>query len=242
MMEILGRIGGVFSDTIKAWNSFNSNDSHICFFRTTQNAAISSHSKRSLQAIKAMFLEMERDHNKIIFLKQKCSEFSSTVSHKLYLFPLSLLAAGAESLTFQMQLKLRLILENKAAADQSGKISEFTVSVSSCGYTLGIALADAGLLQVLYPPALAAAIFSMQQSAVPFELTPRAFGFALVALFIMVYAIRFVSRHLLQHFRVLQEISAVWFKNRNLNGKVHTTDIELGEMVADISTDRSVIA
>jgi hypothetical protein len=240
-IEVLGRIGGVFSDTIKAWKSFNSNNSHICFFRTTEDAAISSHSKRSLRAIKAIFQEMEKDHNKIMSLKRKCSEFSSTVSHKLYLFPSSLFATGADSLTFQMKLKLRLILENKAVADQNGKISEFTVSVSSCGYTLGITLADAGLLQVLYPPALAAAIFSMQKSAVPFELTPRAFAFALAALFVLVYAIRFVGRRLLPHFRVLKEISAVWFKNRNLNGKTHTTDIELGEIVADISTDRNAI-
>jgi hypothetical protein len=139
-----------------------------------------------------------------------------------------------------MQLKLRLIMENKTAADQNGKISEFTVSVSSCGYKLGVTLANAGLLQVLYPPTLAAAIFSMQQSAVPFELTPRAFFYALVALFIMVYATQFIGRHLLPHFKVLRGISTVWFKNRNLNGKAHTTDIELGEIVA-ISTDRSVI-
>jgi hypothetical protein len=94
-IEVLGRIGGVFSDTIKAWKSFNSNNSHICFFRTTEDAAISSHSKRSLRAIKAIFQEMEKDHNKIMFLKQKCSEFSSTVSHKLYLFPSSFICNGS---------------------------------------------------------------------------------------------------------------------------------------------------
>jgi hypothetical protein len=81
----------------------------------------------------------------------------------------------------------------------------------------------------------------MQKSAVPFELTPRSFAFALTALFVMVYATLFVDRRLLPHFRVLKEISALWFKNRNLNGKTHTTDIELGEIVADISTDRHAI-
>jgi hypothetical protein len=139
-------------------------------------------------------------------------------------------------------LKLRLILESKAAADEYGKISEFTISVSTCWYTLEITLADAGLLQVLYPPALAAAIFSMQKSAVPFDLTPQAFAFALVVLFIMVYVIRFVGRHVLPHFRVLQEISAAWLKNRNLNGKAHAVvDIELGEIMADVSADRIVV-
>lgn len=101
-MEVLGQIGGVLSDNIKAWKSFSPNDSHMGFFHTTEDAAISSHSKRCLQAIKAIFQEMEGDHNKIVLLKQKCSEFSSTVSHKLYFFPSSLLTAGAESLILQI--------------------------------------------------------------------------------------------------------------------------------------------
>jgi hypothetical protein len=96
-MEVLGRFGGVLSDTIKELKSFS--DSHICFFRPTEDAAISSHSRRSLQSMKTTLQEMEKTHNKIMFLKQKCSEYSSTVSYKLYLFLSSSFAAGADSLT-----------------------------------------------------------------------------------------------------------------------------------------------
>jgi hypothetical protein len=235
-MEVLRRIGGVLSDTIKAWESFSSFESHMGFFRRTDTASISKHSARSLRAIKTKFQELEGNYDKIKSLKEDCSEFSSTVSLAFRLFALRLL----ECLTIEMQLKLRLILENKTAADQNGMTSEFTISVSFPEYRPRFMIWLMPV-QVLYPPALAAAIFSMQQSAVPFELTPRAFAFALVLLFIIVHGIRFLGRRALQLWRLLREVSAWWFKNKKLDGESHESlDIELGDIglsVTDVCSD-----
>lgn len=76
----------------------------------------------------------------------------------------------------------------------------------------------------------------MQQSAVPFELTPRAFGFALVAFFIIVHAIRLVGRHVLPRLSLLREILALWFKRRKLAGDHHETlNIELRDIVLSVA-------
>jgi hypothetical protein len=45
--------------------------------------------------------------------------------------------------------------------------------------------------QLLYPIGLAAAVFSMQQAAIPFPLTPKAFGITAVFFICMVAAIQF---------------------------------------------------
>ena len=50
-------------------------------------------------------------------------------------------------------------------------------------------------LQILYPVGLAATIFSMQQEVIPFDPNPRSFTLAVIALIVMVYAIRVVLRH-----------------------------------------------
>lgn len=131
-MEVLRRVGGVLSDTLKAWESFV--DSHMGFFRRTEDAAISKHSMLSFRVIKAIFQGLEGNRDKIALLNQRCSDFSSTVSLSFHLFASCLLTHEKECLMIEMQLKLRLILENKTAADQNGMTSEFTVSVSFPGY------------------------------------------------------------------------------------------------------------
>ena len=50
-------------------------------------------------------------------------------------------------------------------------------------------------MQILYPVALAAVIFSMQQEVIPFNLNPGSFALAVFVLIVIVYAIRVVLRH-----------------------------------------------
>jgi hypothetical protein len=52
--------------------------------------------------------------------------------------------------------------------------------------------------------ALAAAIFSMQQEVIPFDLNPRSFALAVLLLIVMVYAIRSAIRHTLSHLLLLR--------------------------------------
>jgi hypothetical protein len=49
--------------------------------------------------------------------------------------------------------------------------------------------------QLLYPIGLAAAVFSMQQAAIPFPQTPKAFGITVVFFICMVAAIQFFVVH-----------------------------------------------
>jgi hypothetical protein len=83
----------------------------------------------------------------------------------------------------------------------------------------------------------------MRQSAVPFELTPRALAFALVLLFIIVHGVRFLGRHGLPRWSLLREVSAWWFKNKKLDGGHESLDIELGDIdlsATDVSSDKIV--
>ena len=84
----------------------------------------------------------------------------------------------------------------------------------------------------------------MQQSAVPFELTPRAFAIAIVFLFMIIHGIRFVSKCTLQPWRLLREISSLWYKNKKLDEEgCENLDIELGDdgfPVADVFPDKIV--
>src|SRR5256885_1074878 len=93
-----------------------------------------------------------------------------------------LLYLGALGLQeIELQLELRLSLESKEIADYNGATSEFTVSVRvlmnlTSGHMTNPLLFPK--FQVLYPVALTAAIFSMQQEAIPFHLNRRSFALA----------------------------------------------------------------
>ena len=50
-------------------------------------------------------------------------------------------------------------------------------------------------LQILYPIALTAAIFSMQPRAIPFDLTPKSFPLAVIIQIAVMYAIQFIDRY-----------------------------------------------
>src|SRR5947209_3533177 len=74
--------------------------------------------------------------------------------------------------------------------------------------------------QVLYPVALTAAIFSMQQEAIPFHLNRRSFALAVFILIAMVYAIRLVIRHGLLYWPSLRRTIALWLRTTQLGRKV----------------------
>jgi len=75
-------------------------------------------------------------------------------------------------------------------------------------------------LKILYPTALAAAIFSMQPGAIPFDLTPRSFALAVFILIAIVYAIRFISRHVQPRWPLQQNPIALWLKTKKVDEDV----------------------
>jgi hypothetical protein len=86
-----------------------------------------------------------------------------------------------------------LTIDNKEAADKNEFTSGFTVMVYSLKSQV---LSRANyLFQFLYPVALAAAIFSMQQTAIPFEQSPRSFLLTIFILMIMVYVTNLFGKH-----------------------------------------------
>ncbi|PVH69933.1 hypothetical protein DL98DRAFT_149862 [Cadophora sp. DSE1049] len=94
-------------------------------------------------------------------------------------------------------LELYLNLEAKETADHNEITSEFIVSV-------------------LYPFALAAAIFSMQTEAIPFNLTPRSFAITCLVLIIVVYASRLAGRHFRRLLQLLKRMACSWIKREKI--------------------------
>ncbi|KAH8592566.1 hypothetical protein B0O99DRAFT_629207 [Bisporella sp. PMI_857] len=66
--------------------------------------------------------------------------------------------------------------------------------------------------QILYPVALAAALFSMQPAAIPFDLNPRAFALSVVIIIATVYTIRLIDRHIQRCWPLLKNSIALWLK------------------------------
>jgi hypothetical protein len=75
--------------------------------------------------------------------------------------------------------------------------------------------------QILYPIALAAAIFSMQPGIIPFDLTPRSFTFAVFILIAMVYAIRLIGRYAQPYLPLLPNPIALWLKSKKVDEDIH---------------------
>jgi hypothetical protein len=102
---------------------------------------------------------------------------------------------------FSRALELRLSLESKETADYNGVTSELNVLI-------------------LYPVALAAGIFSMQQEVIPFDPNPRSFTLVVFALILMVCAIRVVLRHALWCLPALQRRITLRTKSDKLGESV----------------------
>jgi hypothetical protein len=121
-------------------------------------------------------------------------------------------------------LELHLNLEAKEAAIENGVTSEITVAV--CSYQVPFLIFFIRLIlfspgfQILYPIALAAAIFSMQPGAIPFDLTPRSFAFAVFILIVIVYAIRLIGRHTQPRWPLQQNPLALWLKRKKVDEDV----------------------
>jgi hypothetical protein len=73
---ILRRLDEVLSHVIDSWNSFDSPDGDIGFFR-----GVSVPAQRSLHAIRSSFRELQGDQKKLILLKTCYTDFSRAVSH-----------------------------------------------------------------------------------------------------------------------------------------------------------------
>lgn len=86
-----------------------------------------------------------------------------------------------------------MTIDNKEATDKNEFTSGYTVMVYSLKSQV---LSRANyLFQFLYPVALAAAIFSMQQTAIPFEQNPRSFLLTIFILMIVVYVTNLFGKH-----------------------------------------------
>lgn len=131
---------------------------------------------------------------------------------------------GKFALKINIQLELHLNLEAKEAAIENGATSEITVAV--CSYHtlfvcfISLILFSSGF-QILYPTALAAAIFSMQPGAIPFDLTPRSFALAVFTLMATVYAIRLIGRHIQLRWPLQQNPIASWLKRKKVDEDVN---------------------
>ncbi|PVH68613.1 hypothetical protein DL98DRAFT_599379 [Cadophora sp. DSE1049] len=93
--------------------------------------------------------------------------------HELHRYHSELVALREECKRYTKALKLSLSLGKREAADKTEFTSIFTVNI-------------------LYPVALAAAIFSMQQPAIPFPQTPRTFGITVIIFFFLVVVAQFL--------------------------------------------------
>src|SRR6266516_3655546 len=80
MIGFLRCLDGVLSSTVEAWKSFNSPGEDIGYFRDTDAAAISPNARRSLNAIKATFRQLQGSQKKMALLNKCCSDFSRAVS------------------------------------------------------------------------------------------------------------------------------------------------------------------
>jgi hypothetical protein len=76
-------------------------------------------------------------------------------------------------------------------------------------------------MQILYPIALAANIFSMQQDAIPFEQSPRSFIITVFALIIIVYITLLFSKYPIPPFA--RRIFPIWVKNHDNVGDISET-------------------
>jgi hypothetical protein len=74
-------------------------------------------------------------------------------------------------------------------------------------------------MQVLYPVGLAAAIFSMQQEAIPFKQSPRSFVITVVMLIIIVYATLLFGKYALPP--LARRILAFWVNKPGEAGEFH---------------------
>ena len=83
---LLRRLDGVLSGTVEAWQSFNSPDEDIRYFREADSAAISPNACRSLHAIKAVFRQLQGNQKKMVLLNKCCSDFSRAVSWNPFQF------------------------------------------------------------------------------------------------------------------------------------------------------------
>lgn len=83
ILNLLRKIDGVLSATLKAWQSFTSASGDIGYFRDLDATVKSRSTKardRSLQNINAKFLRLEQYQDKIAVLNKSCSDYKETVS------------------------------------------------------------------------------------------------------------------------------------------------------------------
>ncbi|KAH6696411.1 hypothetical protein BKA61DRAFT_662501 [Leptodontidium sp. MPI-SDFR-AT-0119] len=171
-MALLDRVSGVLADTVEAWETFKKRDFKEMGYSRNSKALNIIHALKSLKAIRNTFQELQNHQKRLKRISESCSGFSK-------------------------RLALRLNVESKEVADQSGSTSELTVSV-------------------LYPIALAAAIFSMQPGAIPFDLTARSFVLTIGSMIVMVYIIRFVNKRALSCWPLMQTTFAKCMKKERM--------------------------
>jgi hypothetical protein len=84
ILNLLRKIDGVLSATLKTWHSFTSaNGGDIGYFRDLDATVKSRSTKardRSLRNINAKFLRLEQYQDKIAVLNKNCSDYKETVS------------------------------------------------------------------------------------------------------------------------------------------------------------------
>jgi hypothetical protein len=65
----------------------------------------------------------------------------------------------------------------------------------------------------------------MQPGAIPFDLTPRSFALAVFILIAIVYAIRFISRHVQPRWPLQQNPTGLWLKTKKVDEDVDKTSV-----------------
>jgi hypothetical protein len=87
------------------------------------------------------------------------------------------------------------------------------------------------MAQIVCPVALAAAIFSMQQEAIPFKQSPRSFAITVFMLMVMVYVTHLFGKYALPP--MWRRIIALWVKERDEIRAMCKTleEVEVGETI-----------
>jgi hypothetical protein len=118
-----------------------------------------------------------------------------------------------------------LTIDNKEATDKNEFTSGFTVMVYSLKSQV---LSRANYsFQFLYPIALAAGIFSMQQPAIPFEQSPRSFLFTIFILMVMVYVTKLFGKHAMP---TLRKGIGWWVDRRKVVACKVVSEDQIGEV------------
>ncbi|KAH9203700.1 hypothetical protein DL95DRAFT_472141 [Leptodontidium sp. 2 PMI_412] len=185
MMSVLQRPHDVLLATVREWEAFNSQDGDIGYFYDPD--ADDSEDEGDI----GCFTDSHADAlMRAIEARYRSMQNIKKCFLQLEKYHGSIVALSKKCSNYQEALKLRLTLDKKEAADKSEFTSLFT-------------------LLFLYPVALAAAIFSMQQEAIPFQQSPKSFMLTVLILMIMVYVTQLLGKHALPW---LRKTTAWWIE------------------------------